>query len=188
MNTTYYIETIDCRVRERIFKHQYGGSPYNVALFLIFPRNTSIVRTNLTNKRSAQNAGNGISWLQISNIFGGRMLPEPLWKTSTPPPLTNQARSAGDVNFPVRLYRGHTCRGGSSLNCKEGCRFSMGWCMRESYCRLSSAACNATIPTLPLFEMAESACSPFCYVLRFAAVTNYNLQAASTFLTTFLKQ
>ena len=38
-----------------------------------------------------------------------------------------------------------------------------------------------TIPTLPLFEMAESACSPFCDVLRFAAVTNYNLQAASTF-------
>ena len=107
-----------------------------------------------------------------------------------PPPLTNQARSARDVNFPVRLLGavGLTCRGGSSLNCKEGCRFSMGWCTREPYCPLSSAACNATIPTLPLFEMAESACSPFCYVLRFAAVTNYNLQAASTFLTTFLKQ
>ena len=46
--------------------------------------------------------------------------------------------------------------------------------MREPYCPLSSAVCNATIPTLPLFEMAESACSPFCYVLRFAAVANYN--------------
>jgi hypothetical protein len=35
--------------------------------------------------------------------------------------------------------------------------------MREPYCPLSSAVCNAAIPTLPLFEMAESACSPFCY-------------------------
>ena len=53
------------------------------------------------------------------------------------------------------------------LICKEGCRFSMGWCMREPYCPLSSAACNATIPTIPLFEMAEPACSPFCYVLHY---------------------
>jgi hypothetical protein len=53
--------------------------------------------------------------------------------------------------------------GGSSLICKEGCRFSMGWCMREPYCPLSSAVCNATIPTLPLFEIAESPCSPFCF-------------------------
>jgi hypothetical protein len=50
--------------------------------------------------------------------------------------------------------------GGSSLICREGCRFAMGWCMREPYCPLSSAVCNTTIPTLPLFEMAESACSP----------------------------
>jgi hypothetical protein len=57
VNTTYYIETIDFRIREKIFKHQYGGSPYHVALFLIFARNTSTVRTNLTNKRSAQSAG-----------------------------------------------------------------------------------------------------------------------------------
>jgi hypothetical protein len=28
--------------------------------------------------------------------------------------------------------------------------------MREPYCPLSSAVCNAAIPTLPLFEMAES--------------------------------
>jgi hypothetical protein len=56
--------------------------------------------------------------------------------------------------------------GGSSLICREGCRFVMGWCMREPYCPLSSAVCNTTIPTLPLFEMAESACSPFCYVLH----------------------
>ena len=45
--------------------------------------------------------------------------------------------------------------------------FSMGCCMREPYCPLSSAVGNATIPTLPLFEMAESACSPFCYVLHY---------------------
>jgi hypothetical protein len=57
-------------------------------------------------------------------------------------------------------------RCGSSLVCKEGCRFSMGCCMREPYCPLSSAGCNATVSTLPLFEMAESACSSFCYVLH----------------------
>jgi hypothetical protein len=68
VNTTYYIETIDFQIREKIFKHQYGGSPYNVALFLIFARNTSTVRTNLTNKCNAQNAGNGISGLQ--NFLG----------------------------------------------------------------------------------------------------------------------
>jgi hypothetical protein len=61
----------------------------------------------------------------------------------------------------------HVHRGRSSLIYKEGCRFSMGWCMRESYCPLSSAVCNATIPTLPLFEMAKSACSAFCYVLHY---------------------
>jgi hypothetical protein len=58
-------------------------------------------------------------------------------------------------------------RGGSSLICKEGGRFSMGWCMREPYCPLSSAVYNATIPTLSLFEMAKSACSPFCYILHY---------------------
>jgi hypothetical protein len=31
--------------------------------------------------------------------------------------------------------------GGSSLICRGGCRFSMGWCMRKSYCPLSSAVC-----------------------------------------------
>jgi predicted amidohydrolase len=35
-------------------------------------------------------------------------------------------------------------KSGSGLICKEGCRFSMGWCMREPYCPLSSAVCNAT--------------------------------------------
>jgi hypothetical protein len=64
-------------------------------------------------------------------------------------------------------------RGGSSLLCKEGYRFSMGWCMREPYCPLSSAVCNATIPTLPLFEMAESACSPFCYVLHLTNIKHF---------------
>ena len=39
--------------------------------------------------------------------------------------------------------------------------------MREAYCSLSSAVCNATIPILSLFEMAECAFSPFCYVLRY---------------------
>ena len=75
VNTTYYIETIDFRVREKILKHQHGESPYNVELFLIFARNTSTVRTNLTNKRSAQNAGNDISGLQISDIFHGENAP-----------------------------------------------------------------------------------------------------------------
>jgi hypothetical protein len=64
-------------------------------------------------------------------------------------------------------------RDGSSLICKEGCRFSLGWCMREPYCPLSSAVCNATIPELPLFEMAESACSPFCYVLHYLSFIKF---------------
>jgi hypothetical protein len=34
-------------------------------------------------------------------------------------------------------------------------------------CPLSSAVCNATIPTLPLFEIVEFTCSPFCYVLHY---------------------
>jgi hypothetical protein len=55
-------------------------------------------------------------------------------------------------------------RGGSSLLCKEGYRFSMGWCMREPYCPLSSAVCNATIPTLPLFEMSETARSNLLFI------------------------
>jgi hypothetical protein len=38
------------------------------------------------------------------------------------------------------------------LICKEGCRFSMGWCIREPYCPLSSAVCNTTIPTLLLSQ------------------------------------
>jgi hypothetical protein len=54
---------------------------------------------------------------------------------------------------------------GSSFICKEGCRFSMGWCMREPYCPLSSAVGNATIPTL--VKMVKSACSLFCYVLHY---------------------
>jgi hypothetical protein len=63
--------------------------------------------------------------------------------------------------------RTHSNRGKSSLICKEGCRFSTGWCTRGPYCPLSSAVCNATIPTLPLFAIAESACLPFCDVLRY---------------------
>jgi hypothetical protein len=34
------------------------------------------------------------------------------------------------------------------------------------HCMLSCAVYNVTIPKLALFEMAESACSPFCYVLH----------------------
>ena len=99
MNTAYYIETIDFRIREK-FKHQYGGSPYNVALFLIFARNTSTVRTKLTNKRSAQNAGNGISRLQISKMFWGRMPPDPLAEADLASPAT---RGAGIPWGGVRL-------------------------------------------------------------------------------------
>jgi hypothetical protein len=41
----------------------------------------------------------------------------------------------------------------------------MGWCMREPYCPLSSAVCNATIPTKLLFEMARICM--FAVLLRF---------------------
>jgi hypothetical protein len=71
---------------EKVFKHHYGRSPYNAALFLNIAQNTSAVWTNVRNKRSAQNAGNGISGLQISNIFWGRMPPVP---RSNAPPLEN---------------------------------------------------------------------------------------------------
>ena len=60
-----------------------------------------------------------------------------------------------------------------SLICKEDCIVPMGWCIREPYCLLSSAVCNATFPTLPLFKMAESACSPFCYVLHYHSLTKF---------------
>ena len=49
--------------------------------------------------------------------------------------------------------------------------FSMGWCMKEP-CPLSSAVCNTTIPTLPLFEMAEPTCSAFFYVLHYILFVN----------------
>jgi hypothetical protein len=32
----------------------------------------------------------------------------------------------------------------------EGCRFSTGWWIRESYCPPSSAVCHATIPTFTI--------------------------------------
>jgi hypothetical protein len=51
-------------------------------------------------------------------------------------------------------------------------RISWGWCMREPYCPLSSAVSNATIPTLPLFEMAEFSCLPFCYALHYLLFIN----------------
>jgi hypothetical protein len=96
VNTIYYIETIDFRVREKIFKH-HGGRVTNVALFLIFARFTNTMRTNLTNKRNAPNAGNGNSGLQISKMFWWRIPPasgimHPLWKTSTPSDKSSQIR------------------------------------------------------------------------------------------------
>ena len=36
-------------------------------------------------------------------------------------------------------------RGGSSLICNEGCRFSMGWCIREPHCH--SPLQSATLPS-----------------------------------------
>jgi hypothetical protein len=87
VNTTnYYIETIDFQIRKEVFKHQYRGSSYNAALFLIFAHNTSTVRINLRNECSAQNAGNGILGLQISNISWGTML---LHHCRNAPPLEN---------------------------------------------------------------------------------------------------
>jgi hypothetical protein len=38
---------------------------------------------------------------------------------------------------------------------------------------LPTLVCNATIPTLPLFEMAESACLPFCYVLHYLSFIKF---------------
>ena len=82
---TYYIETIDFQTCEKIFKNQYDGSSYNVA---------STMRTNLTNKRSAQNAGNE-SHFRASNFkhFLGGMPRTPsgklprLWQIRPDPSL-----------------------------------------------------------------------------------------------------
>jgi hypothetical protein len=74
---------------------------HHVTLFLMLVRNTSTVRTNLRNKCSAQNAGNGFSGLQIiSKMFWGTMPPHPhivmhtLWKP--PNPQTNQVKTTAD--------------------------------------------------------------------------------------------
>ena len=61
-------------------------------------------------------------------------------------------------------------QGNLASSTRRGAGFSWGWCTREPYCPLSSAVCNTTIPTLLLFEMTESACSPFCYVLHLSFV------------------
>jgi hypothetical protein len=86
VNTTYYIEIIGFRICEKIFKHQYGRSPYNVALFLIFAQNTSTVRTNLTNKRIVlriqEIAFQGFNF----KFSGGRSAPD---SCSNAPPLEN---------------------------------------------------------------------------------------------------
>jgi hypothetical protein len=68
------------------------------------------------NKHNAQNAGNGISGLQISNIFWGKLtvviVMHPFWKTSTPPDKSDQIHpcisviirpSAGQSYFFVSL-------------------------------------------------------------------------------------
>jgi hypothetical protein len=52
-----------------------------VRLFSSFISNTSIVSINFSANLDAQNAGNGISELQISNIFWETMPPDP------PPPF-----------------------------------------------------------------------------------------------------
>ena len=71
--------------------------------------------------------------------------------------LHNAGNCIGDSGKLIRAKGGgRYFRDGSSLICKEGVQ-----------CPLSLAVCNATIPTLPLFEMAESANSPFGYVLHF---------------------
>ena len=57
----------------------------------------------------------------------------------------------------------------STIPICKGYRLSMGGGgvhERALYCSLYSTVCNANIPTLLLFGMAESACSPFCKVLR----------------------
>jgi hypothetical protein len=64
----------------------------------------------------------------------------------------------------------HKAHSGADLasSARSGrCRFYMGWCTREPYYPLSSAVCNATIPTLPVFEMAQSVCSPLRLTLSF---------------------
>jgi hypothetical protein len=67
-----------------IFEYARKYSSTNAAGHqLIFAQNTSTVKKNITTKRSAQNAGNGIAGPRISKVFWGR-LPSPLWKTSTP--------------------------------------------------------------------------------------------------------
>ena len=79
------------------------------------------------------------------------------------------------------IYLGiRNSRGGFSLVCKERCRFSTGWCMREPYCPLCYVVCDATIPTLPLFEMAKSACSPFSYVLHYLLSIKFISSCCST--------
>ena len=63
----------------------------------------------------------------------------------------------------------------------------MGWCMREPYCPLSSAVCDATIPTLPSFEMAESLYIRFLSRMRdwTVAVAQYSKFTCSS--TVYLK-
>jgi hypothetical protein len=62
-----------------------------------------------------------------------------------------------DYTFPIHFL----------FNIRASVKDFMGWCMREPYCPLSSAVSNATIPTLPLFEIAEFAYLPFCYALHY---------------------
>jgi hypothetical protein len=63
---TYYIETIAFRIREKIFEHKYGRSPYNVALVLIFAQNTSTVRS----KPPCTSSGRDLHSLQSHSPVG----------------------------------------------------------------------------------------------------------------------
>jgi hypothetical protein len=42
--------------------------------------------------------------------------------------------------------------GADLASARRGAGFPWVWCMKKPYCPLSSAVCNTTIPTFPLFE------------------------------------
>ena len=81
----------------------------------------------------------------------------------------------------------HVHRGGSSIICKEGCRFSMGWCMRESYCPLPSAVRLSKVRGSWFLE-ATDFCHPQARQIHrciFAPVTSVNAHYYSVLTTPF---
>jgi hypothetical protein len=58
--------------------------------------------------------------------------------------------------------------------------FSMGWCMREPYCPLSSTVCNATIPT---FRRSVTFCIIFfkVYISFLSRVHDWTVAVAIVF-------